>query len=238
VTSRLLVVTLAAGFGAADARAVMRVFFTSSAQPYGLTNPSLALQPTLAFGTATDAAFYQIGAFPPLDAWGQTPTINWQAGEFAYIWVRFSGEANNRKLQRVYVDLDDGAADVAYYVMNDTDGANGARRWDGGYTSPDAPEFKQDPQDLLAVQNIGIINRSSAVDNWNLYDNTTRTALLGAVRYESSGLRSLWANISPPSPIPPPLPVWEWGSVNWVPEPGTLVLAALPVGFLRRRRRA
>lgn len=238
MTTRLLIIVLAAGLGAVDARGIVRVFFTSSAQPYGLTNPALALQPTL--GQQQDAASYQVAAFPPLESWGQTPTINWHIGEFAYIWVRFHQETNNRKIQGVIIDLDEFPSEVAYYVMDDLNGDNDAKRWDGAYTMPNAPEFKMDPQIMAAVQNAGITNRSSTVDNWNLYDNVTRTALLAAVRYSSDGLRGVYVQSSPPSPIPPPPWViqWDGGQANWIPEPATLGLMLVLCAAGQRSRRA
>lgn len=67
--------------------AFVRVFSTGSAQPYDLTDPNLAFQPTLTFDTAQDAAFYPLASFQPLDACGQTLTVNWYAGEFACVWL-------------------------------------------------------------------------------------------------------------------------------------------------------
>jgi hypothetical protein len=237
----LITALLCVGFAAANAHAIVRMFFTSSAQPYGLTEPSLAFQPTLGLGQ--DAASYQVAAFPPLESWGQIPTINWQAGEFAYMWVRFHQEPNNKKVQGIHLDLDDFPAEVAYYVMDDLSGANADRRWDGAFTMPDAPEFKQDPGHLAAVTTHGIINRATDVDAWNLYDEVTRTALLGAARYASDGLRGAWVWSGQTGPVPPPIPPppwyieWDGGQANWVPEPATLcLLAALSVAVRRNRR--
>lgn len=236
----VFVAIAAAGCLASSAGAVVRFLFTGSAQPYGLTNPALAFQPTM--GQQQDAASYQVAAFPPLEAWGEIPAINWPAGEFAYVWVRFHNEADNRKLQGLRLDQDGDPADVAYYIMNDLDGPNADRRWDGAYTMPDAPEFRMDPQILAAVSGYGIRNRATDVDAWNLYDHVTRTALLGAVRYDSDGVRGVvWHNSWPPSPIPPPWPppwTWESGQVNWIPEPATCAVAMLLCAAFRRSRRS
>jgi hypothetical protein len=215
-----------------SANAVVQIFFTNSADGYGLTAGS-AFQPTANNGT--DGADYA-ASFPPAGAWGVTPTIDYSAGEFAYVWLRFSGEANNRKIQGLHMDMDGTPAEVAYYIMDDLNGDTGAKRWDGAYTGPNEPEFKMDPQILAAVGAAGIVNRSTAADNWNLYDNATRTALLGAVRYDSDGLRSAalgslgikYANILTP-------PTVEFGSADWVPEPASLALLGL-AGLLIRRR--
>jgi hypothetical protein len=229
------VLVLVAGLGVADACAVVRIFFTSSAQPYGLTDPSLAFQPTE--GSQTDPAFYQVSAFPPLDAWEQTPAIDWQAGDFAYVWLRFHQETNNRKINGVRLELDDVPADIAYYVMDDLAGDNGTKRWDAPNTMPDAPEYRMDLQILRAESSNGIRNRSTSVDNWNLYDNVSRTALLGAVRYADDGLRGIGAMTWPQIPIPPgPLIVWETAQANWIPEPATLGTALLLCAITGRRR--
>lgn len=241
---RSCLLLLAVGLASADAQGVVRLFFTSSAQPYGLTDPSLAFLPTR--GSHDDSAFYQVGAFPPLEAWGQTPTINWHAGEFAYVWVRFHQEPTNKKVRGVHLDHDGNPLEVAYYVVDDLEGSSGGKRWDGAYTPPEAPEFKCDPQILAAVTTHGIVNRATDVDAWNLYDHETRTALLGAVRFGSDGLRGAAIQSGPPSPIPPPQPppwflVWEVGQANWVPEPtafGLMLLLYAAGGRSRRTRLA
>lgn len=216
-----------------SARAVVQIFFTNSAAGYGLTDPSLAFEPT-AFAQ-TDAASYQVAAFPPLDAWGDIPAIDYPGGQFAYIWARFSDEPNGRRIQGLHLDLDDSPADVAYYIMDDISGENGAKRWDGAYTPPNAPQFCQDPQILAAVTAVGIANRPGTDDNWNLYDNVTRTALLGAVRYDNVGLRGgtlgslglVFAGGIAGSAM--------FGQALWWPEPATLPLLLIAALASRRR---
>lgn len=207
-------------------------FYTSSAQPYGLTDPALAFQPTLVFSdyepnypgfSGVDSDVYHVSAFPPLEAAVQTPNIDWTADEFAYVWVRFTQAPNNAKIQGLHLVQDGTPADLAYYVVNNTNNeAIGDRRWDGAYTSPYAPEFKLNPQILAAVQTRGIVNRSGASDAWNLYDNVTRTTLLGAIRYDSDGLRSAaYGSLGAPGFLA------DFGSANWIPEPAGLTLLVI-----------
>lgn len=216
-----------------DACAVVQIFFTNSASGYGLTDPARAFQPT-AFAQ-TDAASYQVVAFPPLDAWGQIPAIDYPGGQFAYIWARFSGEPNNRKIARLHLDLDEVPAEVAYYIMDDIGGSNGLKRWDGAYEPPNALEFRQDPQILAAVSSNGIKNASNASQSWNLYDHLTRTALLGAVRYYTPGIRSATLGQLGLSFGGFTQGIAEFGSAFWGPEPGALLLLATTALLVRRR---
>jgi hypothetical protein len=219
------------------APAAMHLFLTSSAQSYGLTDPNLAFLPTVTFTQPYDSAYYQIAAFPPLSAFDDTPVINWYLGQFAYLWGRFVDEPTTRKTQSIHLSFDDSPTDVAYYVMNDISGPAGLKRWDGAFGPPNAPEFKLDPQILAAVAAYGVHNHDVPGDEWNLYDYTTRTFLLGAVRYDRDGMFGLdqvgikFANI-----LTPPSVSTRRG--QWVPEPGSALLlgAAVLLGRGRRSR--
>lgn len=183
----LLAMTIALGT-VSNAPAAMQFFLTSSAQPFGLTDPNLAFLPTVSFTQPYDSAFYHVAAFPPLSAFYETPVINWYLGQFAYIWGRFVDEPATRKIQGLHIDNDWAPEDVAYYILNDANGPAGAKRWDGTYTPPDAPQFRQDPQILAAVSAYGVRNRDVPGDEWNLYDYSTQTFLLGAISYHREGL--------------------------------------------------
>lgn len=76
---------VAAAIPAACAR--IQYFLTSSAQPYGLTDPALAFDPTL--DTQTDSYYYAVSAFPPPVDPPPEPVIDPSAGDFACVWLRF-----------------------------------------------------------------------------------------------------------------------------------------------------
>ncbi len=221
----VLVVSFA---GQTAAAGLLQFFFTSSSQPYGLTDPTLAFRPTL--GNSQDAAHYQVAMFPPAAAVFQTPDINWHVGDFAYIWLRFTAVDTGHRIRGLGLDVDGIPAEIAYYVVDDLLGEQLDKRWEGAFTLPDAPEFKQDPLYLHAESAHGIVNQPGNGDNWNLYQGATRIALLGAIRYSSNGVRELTVTQLAPSPIPEPTIWWYSGAANWMPEPAagvSLVSCAL-----------
>ena len=246
MTLRTMFAISAALAAVLPASATVEFFFTNSASGWGLTDPARAFQPTAGNdldpatpGIQGDDATWYTAVFPPASVdHSVTPDIDWTAGEFAYLWVRFLNEPLNRKVQGMGLSQPD-AAEVAYYIQNDLGNGNG-KRWDGNYTLPDAPQFKMRvDQVLAAVTAAGLKNVSNTSYDWDLYDSATRTALLGAVRYSSNGVRSVsltqgpgWSWIIlgfPPDTILPPI-----GSANWIPEPTTLALICV-LTTLRRR---
>ncbi|MEW6251395.1 MAG: hypothetical protein AB1716_12165 [Planctomycetota bacterium] len=221
---------LAAG---TPAVASIEVFFTNSADPYGLTRAANAFEPTKGLRTDVTSGEYVLGAAPPINV--STPTINYAAGEFAYIWLRFANEILGLKLS-IEIQLDATPVDVAWYIVDDTAGTIGQKRWDGVYTPPNFLEFKNPEQTLVAVTAAGLKNLGAS--NWNLYDGPTRTYLIGAVRYDVNGTFS--GHGEGWNPYPPPngtiYPFDPFGSAIWIPEPATLTVACVLACFLRRRR--
>jgi hypothetical protein len=275
-----LLVLLAAAF-TASAHAAVDIFVTS-ANPLnagyigGLTNPALNLDPT---GDARrdesplDNPLYVLDrrvAFQPTPT---MPTINpLTDGDTLYIWFQFNHENSvATQVQGIHIGWRTTPpgmiADLAYYVVDNTlgdsvddGGATVGKRWDGAYTGPNDPEFKQNPQILAAVQTIGLpkanaIHRwDSSVPDWsggssanmpgeNLQGQYLTTApgrstifLLGAIKV-LPGIQRL-------TPYIGELGISYQGGVQfetqnvygfWTPEPAGVLLLALP-GFALRRR--
>ncbi|MEW6251829.1 MAG: hypothetical protein AB1716_14380 [Planctomycetota bacterium] len=165
----------------------------------------------------------------------QPTTVIDPYNDFAYVWIKFTPD-NGRpplgaKLQGLDIDLTPDPLDVAYYVCDDTF-ATGTKRWDGDSGGPGWPNFKRDPQTLVAVTSSGIRNLASDLPV-NLYQGSTRTALLGAVKvgfgvYRYS-LGPLGINFHTGG-----VPDVQFG-VLVAPEPAALALFAF-VGLRIRRR--
>jgi len=209
----------------------IEIFFTNSADPYGLTRPANAFQPTKGLRTDVTSGDYILRYAPPMNV--STPTINYAAGEFAYVWLRFVNEINGMKVSGLDFRLDATPADVAWYIVDDTAGTIGEKRWDGDYTPPSFAEFKRANQTLVGITAAGL--RNLPITTWNLNDGPTRTFLLGAVRYDVSGTFSGYGWRGIPQP-PYQIPLDPFGSAIWIPEPATLTLACTLAAILRRRR--
>jgi len=172
-------------------------------------------------------------------------------GVFAYLWMNYENEANNAKLISAMFDYSLGGStawmpeQVTYYKQDDL-GGEGAKRWDGNSTMPSYSEFEQDPQSLTAVTAFGIRNRPTGSDEWNLFDNGTRTALLGAIdlsTIDMTGTDPLMLSIDIPAdgngdplfvisnvPVSPTVK-----GFYVIPEPASMLLLGL-AGLLIRRR--
>lgn len=155
------------------AAGAVRFYFTSSADPAGLTDPSLAFKDT--GGNGTDGTDYALnGELPAVSA----PTIDARKGEFLYLWVAFEKEPNNAKIQGINITIDGDGWETArgLYLGDDSSGGGGGSiRWNlGSQTS--------DPIVLVAIEEPGVVN--SKTDAWLYYGGDTRTALLGAIEFD------------------------------------------------------
>jgi hypothetical protein len=248
----------------ASASASVRVFVTSSADPYGLTIPANAFQPTYSTvysnNVNENAYDYYYGngpfvaaAFPPVDAPSGdllTP-VDIQDGNWAYIWFQFQDEPKLRKINGLEVTISYyGTAydpnepsthpPVAtnYYLCNDKQ-SSGKKRYDGTATPPGYPEWHNNLQVLVAVDANGIVN---GVDDPVLMyhfqtggNPRTGVALLGAVAAPFDGTIYEIA-ITDVNYSEPPHPEMAPAAVfRFVPEPASLVLLALAGLVLRRR---
>lgn len=181
----------------------VRIFFTSSVQPYGLTKPMNALGPS--FGAGLDAATedadgnpvdppLQVAAFPTYST--AIPYVDVAQGDFVYVWVQLYstgavGTPTNLPtagtLFSMTLSVQGNPSDVAWYCVNNSNG-DGRKRWEGAATPPDYPEFSNKlMQNLSAVTAYGIKNSSTAdpTQLWSGGSNngtTGRIALLGAIK--------------------------------------------------------
>jgi len=246
----------------ASASASVRVFVTSSADPYGLTIPANAFQPTFSTvysnGVNENAYDYYYdhfvaAAFPPIDAPSGdllTP-VDIQDGNWAYIWFQFQNEPKLRKVNGLEVTISFYGTPydpnepsthppvvTNYYLCNDKQGT-GTKRWDGTATPPGYPEWHNNPQILVAVDADGIQNGADAPSLMYHYQEGTNprtgVALLGAVAAPFDGTIYEIA-ITEANYSEPPNPDLAPAAVfRFVPEPASLVLLALAGLVLRRR---
>lgn len=148
--------------------ASVQFFFTDHTM--GLTNPDLAFAPC-------EPGVYAVNTFPT-----QMADATVQVGETAYVWVKFAAEPDNRTIIGIHLTLSANPVELAYYKIC----AETFHRWNGG-TPPDFPEFKVNPVALIGINADGIQN--TVADNpVNLYaGGAYRTALLGAVNFDTPG---------------------------------------------------
>jgi hypothetical protein len=237
----------------------VRVFVTPRSAGYGLSAGTAAsmFRPTFSDtgpaldytnggpdGRATYSGF-RLGDAPPAAYSSGTPAAPTLSadGEY-YVWVQFRDipAASACRVQGLTVAITGGPLlDVAYYLMNDTDRAGGDKRWDGAVT-PGAPELRNNPQSLVAVNAMGISKLNADVNpNYNLMKwqagagtaARTSVALLGAVKVPAAAVYQIQIiNIAFAGYA---APVGDASYFAWVPEPASLLLAALAAVLLRRR---
>lgn len=242
----------------ASASATVRVFVTSSAGGLGLENPANAFIPTISTvysnglnENAYDYSDYygvpgpiRPGVFPAADApsgTADTPVqVNVGAGEFAYVWLQFQSEPKGAKINGLLVQVTEvGSADPAagltfnWYLCNNMGMPTPNKRWDGTATPPGYPEWHNNPQTFVAVTAYGLQN--TALDApWNLWNGTSRYALLGAINGPADG-KKYELTVVNISYATPPNPTTAGGVFQFVPEPASLLLMGL-AGLLLRRR--
>lgn len=235
VVGFLVLLALAVG-----ASASVDLFFTSSADPYGLRVPSLAFLHAGANGTdyrdgyelTKDAG----GAYltPPL---GPLPdaVVDCSTGQWAYVWGRFNNEPPEAWINGVAIRIEGalpGVGNIAWYLCNNVADPNiREKRWDG-----DSELFYMNPPGLIAITAYGIPNANADVP-WDLYAASTRTFLLGAVKCPTcpGELTFVLGQIPIHYKSQPHPAVNVLNKVVCVPEPTTVLLLALASAVFRRR---
>lgn len=214
---------------AATAGATVRVFVTTSSDPYGLEDDANHMVPTVStvYANGVNVNGYDYwadydgtlpgplrpGSFPPVDAPSGTPgnPVTIVDGDFAYIWLQFQSEPNGAVINGVRVVIRElGQTDPApvsptYYVCNNMSNLIGDKRWDGTATPPDYPEWHNNSQMMVAIVARGLRNLAADLP-WNLWQGSSRIALLGAVEGLAAGTiyEILILEISywqPPNPV-------------------------------------
>jgi hypothetical protein len=205
-----------------SASATVRVFVTSSDEPYGLDDRAISCMHAWTYPEGVDCDHFQVSSFPPADypsgscGNGTGLVCPGFCGEpfiGGYIWLQFQNEPAGAKINGVQVMISE--CDTwtpatciypTYYLMNNI--ANGGyKRWDGTGIPPDYTEWHDNPWVGVALTAHGIQNLPFS-ESCNLYDGAAHTALLGAiVCYPDEGhARDLRADITNISYASPPNP--------------------------------
>jgi len=192
--------------GVVCAGATVRVFITSSAEPYGLDDRTLSCTPTWIDEEdppheGQDCDHYQVTGFPPFDYPSGTcgngtglicPGDCNDPFTGGYIWLQFQNEPDGARINGLVILVRECASDVpatcvypTYYVLNDRFNS-GYKRWDGTATPPEYAEWHRNPWPGVAVTADGISNLDYD-EPCNLYHGETHTALLGAIVCSAAG---------------------------------------------------
>jgi hypothetical protein len=246
------------------ANATVRVFMTSSADPYGLESNANHGIPTVSTVTpegsdsntwdyytpSGGAGPLRVGTYPPTNYVQPNPLMIPEGG-FAYIWLQFQNEPA-ATINGLAIEIRDPSTGLpanymapTYYVANNKL-TIGSKRWDGTCTPPDYPEWKgNNPQTFVSVTAWGIQNLFAANPSQLWGGNAHgRIALLGALdpaMFEGGfpaygvGFELRITNLNY-SDTAIPLPDYSGVSnLFFVPEPTSLLLIGL-AGLLIRRR--
>jgi hypothetical protein len=255
--TKLLCAAVILALGAATS-ADVRLVVTSSADGYGLTNPSNAFLPSYSNvytdGTNLDAydyshGHYVVNNYPPQASPSGTLAnpidVDVSAGAWSYIWFQFRSEPKGAKVNGLKVLIREAGSSTpaltpTYYVQNDMFGDPPRKRWDGLATAPFYPEWHNNPQTFVAITAHGLVNGDELPQMmFHTYGGTnprSGVALLGAVTgpadlnkvYELS-IQQI-AYFAPPAP-----PADEPTYFRFIPEPASALLLAL-AGLAMRRR--
>lgn len=224
----------------ASASAAVEFFFTSSLDPYGLNDPSLAFLHSKGNKTDYIDGYRLSGAGAPQAPFNDV-TLDCDPGappQWAYIWGRFTSvEPVGAKINGISINVNGalpGVGNIAWYALNNLDDEDiGAKRWDG-----DDEVFYFNPAGLVAVTAFGVTNRNTPLP-WNLYiGGTDRVFLLGAAKCGvcpgemTLSFGSIPVNYAEPHQNPT---VSALNKVICVPEPASLMLLGLAGLALRRR---
>jgi hypothetical protein len=189
--------------GAVSVGATVRVFVTSSAEPYGLNDRALSCMHSWFNGEEDppeygyDCDHFQVISFPPVDypsgscGNGTGLVCPGSCGEpftGGYLWLQFQSEPADAKINGMQIVF--AACDIqeptclypTYYLMNSR-ASGGYKRWDGPLT-PDY--WHTNPWSGVAVTSHGIQNLNDD-EPCNLYHGETHTALLGAIVCNAAG---------------------------------------------------
>lgn len=191
------------------------IFMTSSSDPYGLTRPENALQPTgnvvggvehygydlTDLGAGIPYALQNPGTLIPTPA--APVQIDPTQGEFAYIWVKMNQVNIAAKVNGIQMEWTPNALSAAaYYAVDDSGPGSrtGAIRWHWTGTEAET-EFRQNPITLAATSGFSLTLANTAphpellrqfygneVDEGGLPlpDHADGLWLLGAVAFDSS----------------------------------------------------